>query len=236
VNGLPLRTPLAGPIGFAPAFCKRNIKRVPAFGGLSVGVSNSSSPSTVQSHARLSDLALELRQSSHRAIGAGGRTSGRDLTVEGERELETPSQWPRHAAARFCLFAEGSGESYRAGQRCSQRQPVHAFEQGNLDGTKIVPIKIFRFGFVVIENKRTTNYSMTPLICRWRLYLRLVAEGRHESYRASQQCSQRQPVHAFEQRNSDVTRIVTIKILPRGQRSLPDFPVTNSDSQPSKIT
>jgi hypothetical protein len=39
----------------------------------------------------------------------------------------------------------------------------------------------------------------------------LVAEGRHESYQASQQCSQRQPFPAFEPGNSDGMRIVTIK-------------------------
>ena len=102
VNGLPMRTPPAGLIGFAPSFCKRNSKRVPAFGGLSVGVSNSSSFSTLRT-APLPDLSWELRQRSRCLLCAGGRTSGRDLTVEGEHVLETPPQWPRHAATLSSL-------------------------------------------------------------------------------------------------------------------------------------
>jgi hypothetical protein len=39
------------------------------------------------------------------------------------------------------------------------------------------------------------------------------ANGGRESYRASQRCSRRQPFPAFEQRHSDGTSIVTIKIL-----------------------
>ena len=46
-----------------------------------------------------------------------------------------------------------------------------------------------------------------------RLRLRSIAECGRESYRASQRCSRRQPFPAFEQRHSDGTRIVTIKIL-----------------------
>jgi hypothetical protein len=57
-----------------------------------------------------------------------------------------------------------------------------------------------------------------------RLYLRFVAEGRRESYRASQRCSQRQPVIVFEPGNSDGTRIVTIKILPENFMNAGNFP------------
>jgi hypothetical protein len=44
---------------------------------------------------------------------------------------------------RFSFLADGRHESYQASQRCSQRQPVHAFEQGNSDGTRIVTKIIF---------------------------------------------------------------------------------------------
>ena len=76
VNGLPLRILPAGLTTFARALCNRDEYRVPAFGGLDVGVSNSSSTSTVQSHARLSDLASELPQGDRGAIG-GGRSDKR---------------------------------------------------------------------------------------------------------------------------------------------------------------
>jgi hypothetical protein len=75
VNGWPLRTPPAGLIGFAPAFRKRNKYRVPAFGGLYVGVSNSSSTLYVPIQRGLCDLLpLEApRERSERGTSSGRR-------------------------------------------------------------------------------------------------------------------------------------------------------------------
>jgi len=112
-NGLPLRTPPAGLIGFASAVYKRNTKRVPAFGGLHVGVSNSSSTSTVQSDAHLSDLPLDLGQRGRCASGRGRSGSGAVRTVEVE-----------HVARNSVALAAERGDSIFASLQTAGANPI----------------------------------------------------------------------------------------------------------------
>jgi hypothetical protein len=74
-----------------------------------------------------------------------GRTSGCDLTVEVEHVLETPLQWPRHAATRIRILAKGFRGFQRASQSCSQRQRASAFEQTKPDGASTATIKMVFF-------------------------------------------------------------------------------------------
>jgi hypothetical protein len=71
---------------------------------------------------------------------SGGRTSGGCLaTVEGERELETPSHQPPKAGN--LLFRHGEKEvknSYRASQRATKAAKHVIYESATPDGARIV--------------------------------------------------------------------------------------------------
>jgi hypothetical protein len=123
---------------------------------LHVGVSNSSSTSTVRT-APLVRPALGLATTLPLRIWArevGKRGCEGRLRASMCSKLRSNGRGTRRLY--LCFVADGRRESYQASRRCSQRQPVHAFEPGKLDGTRIVTTKILQFDFGVI-GKNTTK-------------------------------------------------------------------------------
>jgi len=99
-NGLPLRTPPAGLIGFANAFCNEAKAGSPRAAAIAKEFRAHARPQPFL-HARLSDLPRPVGSGSVIAIPRRGRTSGAVRTVEGEHVLETLTSKPPKAGTRI---------------------------------------------------------------------------------------------------------------------------------------